>query len=242
MLNALQDDQRGTAQQVVGAVLQTPSPSDREWMVDDGGLVPAAIAASELLADVLRDDRDFLSKLRIPTLLLFGGKSTMNSAGAARFMAEQIPGARLHVFEQSGHCPFYQEPDGPAHMTGNFFWEGHVRQVQLIRPCLRDQLASLIRPTRDLVPLLVVQLPELKLRRRIRRPEDARRVNCLQAPRLPVVAISPMRPGRSIPFDTNRQGGRRIVPSSRPYPQAVPTPQAPRDLGERRTHAHSRRR
>jgi pimeloyl-ACP methyl ester carboxylesterase len=122
-LNVLQDDQRGIAQQMVGAMLQAPSPSDREWMAEEMMLVPPAIAASALLADVLRDDRDFLSTLRIPTLLLFGGKSTMSSAAAAQFMADQIPGARLHMFEQSGHCPFYEEPDLFNQILGQFITE-----------------------------------------------------------------------------------------------------------------------
>jgi non-heme chloroperoxidase len=122
-LNALQDNQRATAQWVVDAMLQAPSPSAREWMVAEMMLVPAAIATTMLVADVLRDDRDFLPTVQIPTLLLFGGESKMSSLAAGTFMAEQIPGARLHIFKQSSHCPFYEEPDLFNEIVGQFVAE-----------------------------------------------------------------------------------------------------------------------
>jgi pimeloyl-ACP methyl ester carboxylesterase len=123
MLSGLQEDQRAAVQGLVDVMLHDPSPSAREWMVAEMLQVPAAIATTMLAADVLRDDRDFLPTLRIPTLLLFGGKSKLSSPVVATFMARQIPDARLHMFEQSGHSPFYEEPDLFNEIVGQFVAE-----------------------------------------------------------------------------------------------------------------------
>jgi pimeloyl-ACP methyl ester carboxylesterase len=120
-VNDLQTDQRAMAQSFADEMLHAPTPSAREWMAAEIMRVPAAIATAMVVTSALRDDRDFLPTLRMPTLLLFGGDEEKGSCPAAgAFMAQQIPGAQLHIFEKSGHCPFYEEPDLFNEIVGHF--------------------------------------------------------------------------------------------------------------------------
>ena len=52
-----------------------------------------------------------LHDIKVPTLILTG-RFDMNVAPVTAWrMAHAIPGARLHVFEHSGHLPSYEEPE-----------------------------------------------------------------------------------------------------------------------------------
>ena len=57
-----------------------------------------------------QDMRPVLSGIRIPTLVISGGKSTLFSPAAAEWVAQQVPGARLEVFADSGHAPHLDRP------------------------------------------------------------------------------------------------------------------------------------
>jgi pimeloyl-ACP methyl ester carboxylesterase len=80
-------------------------------MVDEITRVPPVIASAILVNQTLRDDREFISTIRLPTRVLFRGDGTTVHPKAGAYIAQQIPGAQLHLFERSSHCPFYEEPE-----------------------------------------------------------------------------------------------------------------------------------
>lgn len=51
-----------------------------------------------------------LAKLRMPTLILWGGKDRLVPPEAARWFARDIAGSRLVVFEDLGHVPHEEDP------------------------------------------------------------------------------------------------------------------------------------
>ena len=57
------------------------------------------------------DFRDSLAQITVPVLLLYGGRSKLTTQAAREFMLAEIPTARLHVFENSGHNPFIEEQE-----------------------------------------------------------------------------------------------------------------------------------
>jgi pimeloyl-ACP methyl ester carboxylesterase len=81
-------------------------------MVSDIMKVPPAIAVSILVTQTFRDYREFFSSIKVPTMVIFGGDDKLTSPRAGEFIAARIPQARLQIFEQSSHCPFYEEPEG----------------------------------------------------------------------------------------------------------------------------------
>jgi len=55
------------------------------------------------------DLSEVLDTLRLPALIAVGDKDRITPPTAARHMAERIPGARLLVLEDAGHCAFLEE-------------------------------------------------------------------------------------------------------------------------------------
>ena len=55
------------------------------------------------------DLSEVLDTLRLPALIAVGDKDRITPPTAARHMAEKIPGARLLVLEDAGHCAFLEE-------------------------------------------------------------------------------------------------------------------------------------
>lgn len=56
-----------------------------------------------------QDWRPMLPSIDLPVLITTGGKS--GAFPGCKYMYEHIPGARMEVFEHSGHVLFYEEPD-----------------------------------------------------------------------------------------------------------------------------------
>lgn len=57
------------------------------------------------------DLRPHLSEISIPALVLQGRYDWVTPMSGAQEMAQQIPNAKLHVFEHSGHVVFMEEPE-----------------------------------------------------------------------------------------------------------------------------------
>jgi len=58
-----------------------------------------------------QDYRTFLAEVHIPTLVFFGRDNKMTPPEAGEYIASQIAGAKLQIFEHSSHVPFYEEAD-----------------------------------------------------------------------------------------------------------------------------------
>ncbi|MXZ75099.1 MAG: alpha/beta hydrolase [Gemmatimonadetes bacterium] len=56
-----------------------------------------------------QDWRPMLPSIDLPVLIATGGRS--GAYPGCKYMHEHIPGARMEVFEDSGHALFYEEPD-----------------------------------------------------------------------------------------------------------------------------------
>ena len=87
---------------VAGLVIVDQPPSDFAWDGYESGVIPR---------DALRDYREFLPQIGVPTLVLFGEDDKLTSPKAGRYIADRVPGARLQTFPGSSHCPFWEEAD-----------------------------------------------------------------------------------------------------------------------------------
>ncbi|MGW3955402.1 alpha/beta fold hydrolase [Streptomyces sp. NPDC004752] len=69
-------------------------------------------AKRQLWQDVLRQDwRGRLPSLGVPVLFLHGALSQVYPSAVGTWLATVVPGARLELFERSGHLPFLEEPE-----------------------------------------------------------------------------------------------------------------------------------
>jgi len=70
---------------------------------------PAALEAG--LAVLTESDlRQDLGRIAVPTLVVAGEHDRLTPPGASRWMAANIPGARLSLLEGAGHAPFLSHP------------------------------------------------------------------------------------------------------------------------------------
>lgn len=78
--------------------------------------------------ELLRRLRDILSvdllgslgRLRVPTLVIQGGKDLLVPPSDARDVAERIPGARLELLREASHLPYMSHPDAFNSFAGDF--------------------------------------------------------------------------------------------------------------------------
>lgn len=68
----------------------------------------------------LYDVRDRLGEIRVPTLVMVGGKDWLIPPGASQVVAEGIEGAELVVIPEAGHFPLHERPEAYADAVRRF--------------------------------------------------------------------------------------------------------------------------
>lgn len=107
-----QDDEQLRAA-VRGACSGQIAPELLDFMVGEMRNTPSYAAAPLLYDHCAQDWRDVLPRIDVPSLVV-GCEGSHVSPASQRFTAEQIPGARVHVFSPpvaSSHFPFLQNPE-----------------------------------------------------------------------------------------------------------------------------------
>lgn len=67
---------------------------------------------SVILADqTLRDYREFLDGQEVPHLLVWGTDEKVVKLASGQWLSERLADSELHIFDESGHCPMWEEPD-----------------------------------------------------------------------------------------------------------------------------------
>jgi pimeloyl-ACP methyl ester carboxylesterase len=66
------------------------------------------------------EDAAALSRVAAPTLLLWGDRDALFSAGDQQHLAAAIRGARLEIYEETGHCPNWERPERVAADVARF--------------------------------------------------------------------------------------------------------------------------
>lgn len=76
-----------------------------------GGRLPDPEVAAELLQLLsVQDQREALSAIDLPVLVIHGKQDAVTLPGAAAVLTEQLPQARLEWFDNAGHAPFWGHP------------------------------------------------------------------------------------------------------------------------------------
>jgi non-heme chloroperoxidase len=69
-----------------------------------------SVAITSMTDMTYADLRPALEKVTVPTLLLYGEQSKLFPGDLGSRLQEQIKDSELVVFEESAHCPFWEEP------------------------------------------------------------------------------------------------------------------------------------
>jgi pimeloyl-ACP methyl ester carboxylesterase len=111
LVTEIQTDLPALAHQLVQLMLHEPTPEADQWMSEEITKVPPTIASTIFVNQTIRDDRGFIGSITVPTLVLFGRDPKLTPPEAGQYITDHIQGARLQIFENSSHCPFFEEPD-----------------------------------------------------------------------------------------------------------------------------------
>lgn len=112
MMRMCQENQEGLLRGFLPNMFKThPGQPEIEWMVRETMKVPASIASSILFDQSLVDYRDMLEKVDVPTLLCWGRDEKCVAVSDGEYIQRKIKGSKLVMFEESGHCPFLEEPE-----------------------------------------------------------------------------------------------------------------------------------
>jgi non-heme chloroperoxidase len=84
-----------------------------EMFLSTGGLTdfPVDIDRAILLEHFSADWRDVVGRIDLPTWVVTSTGSPSFPIEGFRWMVDAIPGSTLTVFERSGHCPHWNEPE-----------------------------------------------------------------------------------------------------------------------------------
>lgn len=112
LMTAVQDDKDAFVRDFVPDMLHhPPTERDLEWMVAESSKLPTGALSAILFDQTVQDYRDVLQAIDVPTLICWGQHDQLLPVTGAPYMRDHIAGARLELFEDSGHCPFLEESE-----------------------------------------------------------------------------------------------------------------------------------
>jgi pimeloyl-ACP methyl ester carboxylesterase len=86
-----------------------PSPSQVAFIDRTLARTDVEVWANVFPSLVDFDLSESLEAVHVPALIAVGDKDRLTPPAAARYMADRIPGSRLLILEDAGHCAFLEE-------------------------------------------------------------------------------------------------------------------------------------
>ena len=111
LMASVQTDQLATVESMFPSLVfkNPPGEDDLKALVEDATGIPETIASAILFDQSVQDYRQLLSSVTVPTLLCFG-VTGLGGAEGGEYMRQNLPNARLVMFENSGHMIPLEEP------------------------------------------------------------------------------------------------------------------------------------
>ncbi len=90
---------------------EAPDEDTVEWWIRESMLTPTGVMVAFWTSMVAHDWREQLPQTPVPVLLCYGVQSALYPTKIRDYLAEHVPNSSLVVFEESGHAPFWEEPE-----------------------------------------------------------------------------------------------------------------------------------
>jgi pimeloyl-ACP methyl ester carboxylesterase len=113
-LNNLQTDRVAFGRQFIDSMfLVGKAPEkDMQWMLPEHLATPTPIATAIYSDYLMRDYSQSLHGISVPVLVANGNSSHICfGPNTGRHVADTLPNGKLEIFNNSGHMPFYEEPE-----------------------------------------------------------------------------------------------------------------------------------
>ncbi|SIQ80092.1 Pimeloyl-ACP methyl ester carboxylesterase [Haladaptatus litoreus] len=109
---------------VDGLIQQTfkkpPSEDVRRLVFDEVSRSPPPVKSAILFDYAMRDYRNVLPDIDVPTLVCAGADEKWRTVAAVEDVAGRIPNTEFELFEESGHVPTLEQPDEFNRAVGEF--------------------------------------------------------------------------------------------------------------------------
>jgi pimeloyl-ACP methyl ester carboxylesterase len=123
LMELAQTDPHELAWSLIEQMLVDEPDSVEQTLFDEITRVPPAIASAILFDQSVRDYRDAVTDVDVPTLVCLGEDETMLENAGVEYVAENTPDAEVERFPNSGHCPFLEEPERFNQVLSSFITE-----------------------------------------------------------------------------------------------------------------------
>lgn len=111
-MSDVQEDREGFLRHLVPEMFHQEQPqADTEWMVAECMKLPVGPLSAILFDQSVRDYREILTTIEIPTLVCWGQHDALLPVSGAGDLKERMPHAEVVIFKDSGHCPFIEETE-----------------------------------------------------------------------------------------------------------------------------------
>jgi non-heme chloroperoxidase len=112
LVETIHSDRPAFAKQFISDMFADPPSEEQiDEMYAETMKTPTSVATAIIRNVAESDLRDVVPEITIPTLLLYGEQSKVYPSDLGEWMHGQIPDSELVLFPESGHCPFWEEPD-----------------------------------------------------------------------------------------------------------------------------------
>lgn len=119
-LELAQRDQTSIIEEFTEQVFTEPSEETIALQFDEMSRTPASIRSAILFDTLTRDYRDVLPQIDVPMLVCAGAAETRGTVDPVRHVTNLVPDTTFELFEHSGHCPPYEEPERFNRVLGRF--------------------------------------------------------------------------------------------------------------------------
>ncbi len=119
-LDLAQRDRTSLVESFREQVFADPSEETAALQFDEMSRIPAPIKSAILFDALTRDYRDVLPEIDVPMLVCAGAAESRGIVEAVRHVADLVPDAAFESFEDSGHCPPFEEPERFNRVLGRF--------------------------------------------------------------------------------------------------------------------------
>lgn len=119
-LVSIQTDPLGLVEASIEGLLKDPPSRELRTMMFDEDSRTSPLIQSAMLFELLRDYRDVLPEIDVPTLVCAGADEKWRSVASVEYAVELIPEAQFELFEDSGHCITVEEPDRFNQVVSDF--------------------------------------------------------------------------------------------------------------------------
>lgn len=107
----LQTDYIGFLDDAAESLVKDAPSRDLETLLVDERSRTSPQTFATLFLEILRDYRDVLPEIDVPTLVCAGADESWRSVAAVESAAELVPDARFELFEESSHTLTVEEPE-----------------------------------------------------------------------------------------------------------------------------------